>query len=157
MIARFEKNPTPACGITDRVRGCGRRDGISLAEVLIALFVFAASVAGLCALSVISRESSDRARDHYVAINLAKNRLERVKSFDFAQLYLFAENRTLIDETGKPDTGGDYRRTTVVSNVTVNLTEVRVTVEIRNRDTWAFVPGVEDIRSYVADIWVPTP
>lgn len=136
-------------------KGWRSRDGISMAEVLVALFIFAVAVTGLCSLSVIAREASDRARDHYVAINLAKNRLERAKSFEFGQLYLFEEYQTPVDITGKSDPNGDYRRSTIVTNVNAGLTEVRVTVEIRNRDTWEFVPGVEDIRSYVADVWAP--
>jgi len=137
----------------------GARSGVGLIEVVIALFVFSMSIAGMCALAVIVKESSDRARDHYVAVNLAKNRLERAKSFDFIQLYTFRESQLLVDLNGTPvtasDPRGDYRRTTIVTNVTDNLTEVRVTVEIRNRQTWGFVPGVEDIRTYVANIKAP--
>ncbi|MCE9614980.1 MAG: hypothetical protein K8T26_11925 [Lentisphaerae bacterium] len=128
------------------------RAGVGLIEVVIALFIFAGSVAGMCALVLMVREASDRARDHYVAVNLAKNRLERAKSFGFSQLSLFAENQVPMNSQGAPNAKGDFRRTTVVSNIAANLTEVRVTVEIRNRDTWEFVPGEEDIRSYVADI-----
>lgn len=128
------------------------RDGLGLVEVVIALFIFAAMVAGMCGLVLIARESSDRARDHYVAVNLAKNRLERAKSFGFDQLSMFAEDKVRMNSQGVQTPNGDFRRTTIVSNVTPNLTEVRVTVEIRNRETWEFVPGEEDIRSYVANV-----
>ncbi|MDA0577607.1 MAG: hypothetical protein O3B24_05855 [Verrucomicrobia bacterium] len=131
------------------------RAGVGLVEVMIALFMFSAAIAGMCSLAMIAREASDRARDHYVAINLAKNRIERAKSFGFSQLALFAENNVLMNSQGTLTASGDYRRTTTLSNMTFNLKEIRVTVEIRNRDTWSFVPGVEDIRSYVADIVGP--
>ena len=128
------------------------REGLGLIEVIIALFIFGTAVAGMCALVLSVRGASDRSRDHYVAVNLAKNRLERARSFGFGQLSMFAENQVYINSVGTVTPNGDFRRTTVVSNVTPNLAEIRVTVEIRNRDTWSYVPGVEDIRSYVANI-----
>lgn len=156
----MESSADSECGASSAfVPGGGGRSGVGLIEVVIALFVFSMSIAGMCALAVIVKESSDRARDHYVAVNLAKNRLERAKSFDFTQLYTFRESQSLVDLNGTPvsasDPRGDYRRSTIVTNVTDNLTEVRVTVEIRNRQTWEFVPGVEDIRTYVANIKAP--
>ncbi len=128
------------------------RDGLGLIEVMISLTIFAASITGMCGLALICRDSSDRARDHYIAVNLAKNRLERAKSLGFGQLSTFAENMVLVNSQGRPSGILDFRRTTIVSNVTASLTEVRVTVEIRNRETWSYVPGVEDIRSYVSSL-----
>lgn len=133
-------------------RSPDKRSGVGLIEVVVALFIFAATVTGMCGLVLILRESSDRARDHYVAVNLAKNRLERAKSFGFSQLSMFAENQIRVNNMGVQTPNGEYRRTTLITNVNPTLTEIRVTVEIRNRETWEFVPGEEDIRSYVADI-----
>lgn len=132
-----------------------RKSGLGLVEVIIALFIFASTIAGMCALMVMMRTAGDRARDHYVAINLAKNRLERAMSFGFDQLALFAESQVMLNGQGAPAAAGDFRRTTTVATITPSLKEVRVTVEIRNRETWTFVPGMQDVRSYVADIQTP--
>ncbi len=148
----------PLSGPLAAGRGFGRvssRAGVGLLEVIIALFIFATCITGMCSAIVMLRQANDRSRDHYVAINLAKNRLERARSFGYDQLPLFVETQTLVDRSGTATQTGDFRRSTVVSNVTLTLREVRVTVEIRNRDTWTFVPGMQDIRSFVADVKTP--
>lgn len=145
------------CSGEDRAPVSARsgKSGLGLVEVIISLFIFASTIAGMCAVMVMMRTAGDRARDHYVAINLAKNRLERAMSFGFDQLSLFAESQVMLNGQGAPAAAGDFRRTTTVTTITPTLKEVRVTVEIRNRDTWTFVPGMQDVRSYVADIQTP--
>src|SRR5262245_16463074 len=70
--------------------GKGSRDGVGLIEVCVAMFIFALCISGMCSLAMTAREACDRSRDHYIAVNLAKNRLERAKSFGYSQLALFA-------------------------------------------------------------------
>ncbi|MFC1496928.1 prepilin-type N-terminal cleavage/methylation domain-containing protein [Verrucomicrobiota bacterium] len=129
------------------------RDGMTILEVMIAVAIFAICVAGMCALIQNGRALSDLSRDHYVAANIAKNRLERVRTFDFDQLTEFIEVHTPVDVSGNDVSGSDYRfrRTTFVSNVTVNLREVTVGVGIRNRVSLEFEGAGETIQSLFAE------
>jgi Tfp pilus assembly protein PilV len=133
------------------VRTLGRREGLTLVETIIAILIFAICISGICKLVVITRESSDRARSHYTAINLGKNRLERAKVFPFGQLNDFVENQTVVDGAGTPSANGEFRRTTTVSNVTATLKDVTVRLEIRNRVTRRFEGVSEAIQTYIAD------
>ena len=90
------------------------------------------------------------ARAHYTAINIAKNRLELVRRFDFGQLDDFLEDKVVVDASGVPSTEGNYRRSTEVSNVSSNLLELTVTVDIRNRQTLVFNPANEQLSTYFA-------
>lgn len=124
--------------------------GFTLVEVLVAAFMLGICVGGFCTLAVIARETSDKARARYTAVNLAKNRLERARIFGFDQLGGFVENQVVVDRNGNPSSAGDYRRTTTVRAVTSNLVEVVVTVEIRDRIARSFGKEAETVKSYVA-------
>lgn len=128
------------------------RSGMTLIEVVIAVFIFGIVIGGACMLVVQTRQGTDNARAHYVAINIAKNRLEKGRTFGFDQLSVFVEDEVLVDVSGAADSGGNYRRTTVVSNVTSNLVEMVVTVEIIDRVTRQFNSRKsESVRTYFAD------
>ena len=90
------------------------------------------------------------ARAHYTAINIAKNRLELVRTFDFDQVGNFIEDKVVVDASGMPNTVGNYRRTTQISAVSDNLLELTVTVDLRNRQTLAFTPAKEVLNTYFA-------
>ena len=140
--------------ITHSPRAGRTRAGFTLPEVIIALLIFAITVSGVCKLIVAARESSDRARDHYIAINMARNRLERARTFVFGQLPQLAEMQTPVAEDGQQtsNTTSPFRRTTVVSNLSANLIEMTVTVEIRNRRTRLFDGRTEAANSMYADM-----
>jgi prepilin-type N-terminal cleavage/methylation domain-containing protein len=129
---------------------------MTLIEVVIALVIFAICVGGFCALVSQVRQAADMARDRYIAVNLAKNRLERARSFDFYQLHLFKESDVLLDQRGSPSTEGNFRRTTTVSYVTDIKCQLIVKVEVRNRITRAFEPKPETVSSYLAYYAEPT-
>jgi Tfp pilus assembly protein PilV len=132
--------------------------GMTLIETCVALFVFSACIAGACAVIVKTRELEDTARARYTAVNLAKNRIEQARCFAFVDLDSLAENNTVVGVKGLPDTGGDYRRSTVISLVNPLLKAVIVTVEIRNRYTTKFQGSKETVSTYLADyIKAPTP
>jgi len=128
-----------------------RQEGVSLVEVVVALLVFSMCVAGICRLISMGRQGSDNARAHYTAINVAKNRIERVKTFEFPQIELFAQNNVTVNRSGGVDVNGDYRMTTTVSSITNNLKEVVVRVDIRNKISRQFDGENESIRTYIAD------
>ena len=128
------------------------REGFSFIEVVIALAVLGMFIGGMCAVILGSRQLSDRARSHYIAVNLAKNRIERARNMPFESLSDFIESNTIIDTDGKPDYEGNFRRTTQYGSAQTNLVEMVVTVEIRDRVTRRFNGESQLVRSYIADI-----
>ncbi len=90
------------------------------------------------------------ARGHYTAINIAKNRMELVRTFDFGQVDDFLENNVIVNASGVPSTEGNYRRSTEVSTVSGNLLELVVTVDIRNQKTLIFNLANEQLKTYFA-------
>jgi len=132
------------------------RYGVTLVETVIALMIFGIFIAGMCRLVLASREANDRARAHYTAVNLGKNRVERMKVSSFGELEQFAESRVVVNASGNPDPNGDYRRTTNIRTIGPTLKEVAVVVEIRDKVSRAFTVG-ETVQTYIADFRLPTP
>ena len=125
--------------------------GVTFVETIVALSLFAVFTTGACKLLLSHRKVSDMAREHYTAINIAKNRMELVRTFDFGQVDDFTEDNVMVDSSGTPDTEGYFRRTTEVSNVSSNLVEITITVDIRNRKTLVFNPANEVLSTYFAE------
>lgn len=125
--------------------------GMTLIEAVIALFVFASCIAGACAVVIKARELSDTARLHYTAVNLARNRIEQARTFRYNELPYLVENQTVVGVKGVPDSTGDFRRTTTISNVMARLALMTVTVEIRNKYTTRFDGKAEEVSTYLAD------
>jgi hypothetical protein len=88
---------------------------------------------------------------------LAKNRLERARTFEFDNLDEFEETAAPVDVNGLDVSGSDYRfqRTTTISSVAVNLKEIIVMVEIRDRVSLAFEGEAESVRSLFAEYIEP--
>jgi len=110
----------------------GRRAGLTLIEVCVALAVLAVATAGIYSLANMARRISIRARTHYLAVNLAKNHLERAKSRDFSQLSQFAESNTVVDVNGRLIANGEFRRSTSVSALQNGMRIVTVRIDIRD-------------------------
>jgi type II secretory pathway pseudopilin PulG len=143
--------------LTNRTDSAERsnRAGMTVVETLVALTIFAVFTTGACKLLMSHRQISDMARAHYTAINIAKNRLELVRTFDFGQVDDFLEDKVVVDASGVPDSMGNYRRSTEVGNVSSNLLELTVTVDIRNRQTLVFNPANEQLSTYFAEYLPP--
>lgn len=131
------------------------RSGITMVETLVALTLLAVFTTGACKLLLSHRRLTDMARAHYTAINIAKNRMELVRTFDFGQVNDFLETDVIVDASGVPDTEGNYRRSTAVSTVSGNLLELIVTVDLRNRNTLVFNPANEVLTTYFANYLEP--
>lgn len=127
------------------------RAGIALVEALVALTLLAVFLAGAMKLLLSHHSMSDLARAHYIAINIAKNRMELVRRFEYGQVDTFLEDKVNVDASGTPDTLGNFRRSTQVSNVSSNLLELSVTVEIRDRVTLGFGGPQEKLITYFAE------
>ena len=154
MAATLPEVRGRVCTVALRVFRRPRRGsfGFTIVEMMVAVLVFAICIVGICRLEVVARESNDRARWHYTAVNIAKNRTERARVAQYGELEGFVENNVVVDWQGNPSVNGDYRRTTTVSNTTPTLKEMVVTVEIRNRVTRAFAGMGESVRTYFADL-----
>ena len=77
--------------------------------------------------------------------------MELIRTFDFGQVDAFLEDKVNVDASGLPSTLGNFSRSTQVSNVSSNLLELSVIVEIRDRKTLAFNGIQEDLTTYFAE------
>ncbi len=132
-----------------------RKCGSSLIETLIALALLATFVSGASILIVMNHRLTDKAQDHYSAINIAKDQIEQVRNLrnmDFAQLLALQENGVRIDKTGRIDTHGLFRRSTRITKDSHNdyLINVQVRVDLINRITRTFDGEHEMMQSYMA-------
>jgi hypothetical protein len=122
---------------------------------MVALLLFGICVGGICKLLVATKQVSDQARDHYVAVNIAKNRVERARAFDYDQLHLFEEDGVVVGVDGTADADGRYRRKTQILTNALEMVEMVVTIAIRNRHTLEFGEEAEMLRTYIADMKGP--
>lgn len=135
---------------------CAPNDsGMTLVETMIAVMVLGVFMAGVFTLAIQSRKSVNMARDHYVAVTLCKNRLETARTMGFNSLTSLRETAYICDATGGADPEGTYRRATEVTTgflSSTNLTEVKVTVTIKDGSTGVFSNVCEIVQSiYTAE------
>ena len=90
-------------------------------------------------------------REHYTAVNIAKNRTELARTFSYSTLPDFEESETPVDFSGEPiaEEQARYKRTTVVV-INGGVTELTVTVKIRNHKTLGFNEAQEQIKTFIA-------
>ena len=113
--------------------GRTRRRGMTLVEVLVALTVLAAVMVGTYRLIVVLARLRQSAHNHYTAVVIANNRIERARNTIFADLPLLAEERVPVAASGAPSADGPFFRTTrIQTNYGGNpkLVRVIVTVEV---------------------------
>ena len=150
---------TPSVEVEQSLPGAThkRRSGITLVETVIALTLLALVLSGSYKIVVLSSSMNRSVRDHYVAVTLARSRIERAKNFAFVDLATLEEDRVVVDYNGTPNTQGHYRRTTVVQQDASSplVSDVEVTVEIRNSRTGWDNPKKEVITTKLTDYWVP--
>ena len=90
------------------------------------------------------------ARDHYTAANIAKNRMELIRTFDFDQIPQLAETAVRVNDSGVAATDGHFRRLTTINVLNTNLYELAITVQIQDRKTLAFSESEETINTYIS-------
>jgi len=122
----------------------GKR-GITVAGTRISSVIISLVIAGVLVIFAHTADMSKRIDREYIATNIAKSRMERVRSImlvnGFSALTAadLDESNTRLGSDGAPDANGDYRRsTTVTTNFTGDprLTRVRVVVEYIYRGEW---------------------
>lgn len=131
------------------------RAGMTLIEALIAIVIFGMVIAGFCNSILCVKKMRDISFDHYMAVNIAKNRIERARTLPYENLSSFAESALVIDQYGflaSTSDEGRFERTTEISVVSSNLTEIFVIVRIRDRETLQFGDEKETLKSYIVEI-----
>lgn len=140
--------------VSAATEGCDSdRRGMTIVEVLVALVLLAVFFAAAAQLVTSSRRSADMAREYQQAVGMADDRIERIKTFDYDQLLLIAEDNVRVDEYGDANPEGQFLRNTEVVTFTNGLCrEVSVTVQVLNRKSRRFdTPGVT-LRTLVANL-----
>lgn len=119
-----------------------------------ALSLLAASMAGVYRLLDSAFRLRRAAHHHYLAVVIAKNRIERAKSIDFTMLALLAEDRVRVNDQGVVDPDGLFRRTTEVATTfeeNVRLVRLRVTVETPPRRRHQGAPVTESVSTLLTE------
>lgn len=130
------------------MNGVNNRIGFTLIESMVSVVLLGMVIAGSYILMNRSAQLVRSARNHYIAINLGKNRIERARTMQYGDLRLLAETKVIVDDNGIPFSSGDFRRTTIVeTNATPGLTAVTVSNEVRNVRTRAFQGESESVSS----------
>jgi Tfp pilus assembly protein PilV len=130
---------------------------MTIIETVVSLLIFAICAGGMGALIVQAKQLKDRARDHYIAVNIAKNRMERSKAYMPDQLYMFTENNLVVNSSGDPDSSGNFRRSTAVTTIQSNLVQLVVRIDIRDRISRTFGAEQESLQTYCARYLDVTP
>jgi type II secretory pathway pseudopilin PulG len=122
-------------------------EGMTIVEAVVAIVLFGIFIATATRVLISARESTGQAQDHYKAICLGKNRIERLQTSDFSLLEGWQTVGTgeVLDQEGNPTADGNFRLTVAVTSVTATLKYVLVTVKIRDRDTLEFDDEKEGI------------
>lgn len=136
---------SPLTGMRSR-----KRAGSTFIEALVAMSIFAVFITGACQLLISHRQILDMARDHYTAANIAKNRMELIRTFDFDQIPQLAETAVRVNDSGVAATDGHFRRLTTINVLNTNLYELAITVQIQDRKTLAFSESEETINTYIS-------
>ena len=122
----------------------------SIVETVLALALMSLFVGGLCRLTLTTHMITDQAREQYQTVTLARNRLERIRVLPFDLAELFAESNVLVNDYGTPDPAGRFLRSTEVSSLGTDLTQVRVTLLAYNHLTGKFDGQTEELISCIA-------
>ena len=125
-----------------------RHGGFTIIETVFSIVMLMMVMAGAYKIITTTASLNRVVRNHYVAANLAKNRLERARNFPYADLPLLAEDKVIVNDNGTPNTDGRFRRTTTVNtNHEPGVTAITITVDIKNLRSGVFSTESENISS----------
>jgi prepilin-type N-terminal cleavage/methylation domain-containing protein len=111
-----------------QVRKSGSRSGFSLVEVMIAAAILLLVLGGFLAVFVSAMRTQVMASDYYSATCIARNRIQRARSLEFASLPLMVESNATVDADGDAGPTGKFRRTTTVAAAGSNACVITVSV-----------------------------
>jgi len=131
--------------------------GMSLIELVVALALIAISITGVMGVIIQSTDLGQSTDNAYVALNIARNRIERAREIrdnkGYANLPDMVESIVDVDRHGEVAVGGgtDFRRTTTVNtDFADNLTEITVSVEYKSKGL--FVPAPVELVTVLSSI-----
>lgn len=125
------------------IKGKKSKLGVSLLEVVIAVMVTSIVIVGVLSLYYQSVLVTKKMNQLFIATNLAKSRLERIKNLEFDQLPFAEETDTQLDQNGNADLEGKFLRNTTIStnyNGNADLTSASVTVNFEVKGEWSTNP-----------------
>ncbi len=131
-----------------------QKSGITIVEAMVGITILAIGIAGASRLAATTSRLADLASDKQTAVQLAKNRIERMAHVPFAQLSQWAVEDMIIDSTGQPDLDGKFKLSTAITYPasTTNLAEIAIDVWTRNRNTRDFDLPPETINTYLSSM-----
>ena len=118
-------------------------DGLSLTENMIAVCIMLIVLTGVMASQLQSISSGKRTASAYTAYQIAKNRVETLRSFSFSDAASANETSTVVNDNGAPDSNGNFIRSTEMTsdyNGDSNLLQAVVTVYYKVRNTQSSQP-----------------
>ncbi len=101
------------------IRRGKRNGGFTLTEVMVASMILTLFLGGFLTSVIMAMRTLDMSIHHYVASSIARNRIQRARSFDYDSLTLLEESETRIDRFGNTDASGTFRRSTSIDTNTV--------------------------------------
>jgi len=107
------------------------KNGFTLVEVMVASIIFVTFCIFFLNAAIVSMRSQQLACDYYKAMTIARNRIQRAKTFEYSSLPILSENQIPVDGEGNITPSGIFQRTTLVAlytNGTPNLYKVTVQV-----------------------------
>ena len=138
------------------IQNASGKRGFSLIEVVVSVVLLTMVMAGTYKIITATATLNRVVRNHYVAVNLAKNRLERARNFPYADLALLTESKVVVNDNGVPTTEGRFRRTTAIdTNYAPEVSQVTVTVDIMNLKSGAFSGESESASSLFTEYLTP--
>lgn len=118
-------------------------------EAIVGIALLAIGIAGASRLALATSHLSDVVNDRQTAVQLAKDRIERMSQANFDDLSQWAVDNMVVDDSGQPDTEGSFKLSTAVTFPQTNLAEIAIDVWTRNRKTMAFDHSPENITTFL--------
>src|SRR3989338_4579964 len=114
--------------------------GATIVELMVSVCVFAIGMQSLLYVISTSSVMAKRGEYAYVAHNIAKNRIERLRTMGFPTLSLAQETSTAVNQDGDPDEEGLFTRSTIVESLTSDSSSVTVNVFYRMKNVESAEP-----------------
>ncbi len=105
--------------------------GFTLVEVMVASLIFLMFCIFFLSAAIAAMRSQQLSCDYYTAMTIARNRIQRAKTFEHSSLHLMSENQVPVDGNGNISATGTYRRTTSVTAYTNGSLDLyKVTIQV---------------------------
>ena len=114
--------------------------GATIVELMVSVCVFAIGMQSLLYVISTSSVMAKRGEYAYVAHNIAKNRIERLRTMGFPTLSLAQETSTAVNQDGDPDEEVLFTRSTIVESLTSDSSSVTVNVFYRMKNVESAEP-----------------